>query len=107
MCVFSGVLRGHPEPRLATDTTEPTTSKPVVPLVLLSCPSSIAARRVPLGFCPMSTTAVESVAWDLEPLVGGEGPAGVDRQLDEAAERADAFAAAHAGKVAALDGPGL
>ncbi|MCW3015129.1 MAG: family oligoendopeptidase [Solirubrobacterales bacterium] len=55
----------------------------------------------------MSSTAVESVAWNLEPLVGGEGPAGVDRQLDEAAERADAFAVAHAGKVAALEGPDL
>jgi oligoendopeptidase F len=55
----------------------------------------------------MSTTAVESVAWNLEPLVDGEGSAGVDRQLDEAAERATAFAAAHVGQVAALDGPGL
>ncbi|WP_354701323.1 Oligoendopeptidase F, plasmid [Paraconexibacter sp. AEG42_29] len=55
----------------------------------------------------MSATAVETVAWNLEPLVDGEGPAGVDRQLDEAATRADAFAVAYAGKVAALDGPGL
>jgi oligoendopeptidase F len=55
----------------------------------------------------MSVTAVESVAWDLEPLVGGEGAAGVDRQLEEAATRADAFALEYAGKVAALDGPGL
>ncbi len=52
-------------------------------------------------------TAVESVAWNLEPLVGGDGAAGVDHQLDEAATRADAFAAAHVGKVAALDGPSL
>ncbi len=37
----------------------------------------------------------------------GEGEAGVDRLLDEARERADAFAAAHAGKVAELDGAGL
>ncbi|UTI65877.1 M3 family oligoendopeptidase [Paraconexibacter antarcticus] len=55
----------------------------------------------------MSTTEVGDVAWNLEPLVDGEGPAGVDRQLDEAAERATAFAAAHAGKVAAFDGPTL
>ncbi len=55
----------------------------------------------------MSTTTVESVAWNLEPLVGGEGPAGVDRQLDEAAARADVFAAAYAGKVATFDGPTL
>jgi oligoendopeptidase F len=39
--------------------------------------------------------------------VFGEGEAGVDRLLDEARERADAFAAAHAGKVAELDGAGL
>jgi oligoendopeptidase F len=55
----------------------------------------------------MSTTEVETVAWNLEPLVAGEGPAGVDRQLDEAAERAHAFAAAHAGRVAAFEGPEL
>ena len=55
----------------------------------------------------MSTTALEDVAWDLEPLVDGDGAAGADRQLAEAQQRADAFAAAHAGKVAALDGPGL
>jgi len=52
-------------------------------------------------------TALQDVTWDLEHLVDGEGPAGVDRLLDEAATRADAFAAAHAGKVAELDGPGL
>ena len=55
----------------------------------------------------MSTTALEDVAWDLEPLVDGEGEDGVDRLLDEADARADAFAAPHAGKVAELDGPGL
>ncbi len=55
----------------------------------------------------MSTTELEAVAWDLEPLVDGDGEAGVDRQLDEARERADAFAERHAGRVAELDGPGL
>ncbi|WCB92802.1 Oligoendopeptidase F, plasmid [Baekduia alba] len=55
----------------------------------------------------MSTTALESVAWDLEPLVDGEGTAGADRLLDEADRRATAFADQHAGKVADLDGPGL
>jgi oligoendopeptidase F len=50
---------------------------------------------------------VLEVAWDLEPLVDGAGPDGVDRQLAEADERAGAFAARYAGKVAALDGPGL
>ena len=55
----------------------------------------------------MTTTALEDVAWDLEPLVDGDGPAGVDRLLDEAERRATAFAEQHAGKVAELDGPGL
>lgn len=47
------------------------------------------------------------VAWDLEPLVNGEGEAGALRLLTEAAEQADAFAATYAGKVAELDGAGL
>ena len=52
---------------------------------------------------------VEGIAWDLEPLLdgAGEGAAGVETLLDEAQRRADALAAAHAGRVAALDGPGL
>lgn len=50
---------------------------------------------------------VLEVAWDLEPLVDGEGAGGVDRQLDEADQRATAFAERYAGKVAELDGPGL
>ncbi len=40
----------------------------------------------------MTTTASESVAWDLEPLVDGEGEAGADRLLAEADRRAAAFA---------------
>ena len=55
----------------------------------------------------MTTTAPEDVAWDLEPLVDGEGEAGADRLLDDAERRATAFAHTHAGKVADLDGPGL
>ncbi|UUY01549.1 M3 family oligoendopeptidase [Svornostia abyssi] len=47
------------------------------------------------------------VAWDLEPLVYGEGEAGALRLLGEAAELADTFAAAYAGKVAELDEAGL
>lgn len=47
------------------------------------------------------------VAWDLEPLVHGDGEAGALRLLEEAAEQADAFAATYAGKVAGIDGPGL
>jgi oligoendopeptidase F len=50
---------------------------------------------------------VQEVAWDLSPLVDGEGAAGVERQLTEADERAKAFAERYAGKVADLDGAGL
>jgi oligoendopeptidase F len=46
---------------------------------------------------------VAGVAWELEPLVHGDGANGVTRLLDEAATRAEAFAAAHAGRVAQLD----
>jgi oligoendopeptidase F len=55
----------------------------------------------------MSTTELQTVAWDLEDLVHGDGPEGSDRLLDEATERAEAFRARHAGKVAELDAPGL
>jgi oligoendopeptidase F len=59
----------------------------------------------------MSTAAADpalsDVAWDLEPLVEGDGQAGAERQLEEAARRAEAFAERHAGRVAELDGPGL
>jgi oligoendopeptidase F len=48
---------------------------------------------------------VQEVAWDLEPLVDGDGAAGVERQLEEADRRAATFAEQHAGKVAELDGP--
>jgi len=55
----------------------------------------------------MTATALDTVAWDLEPLVDGEGDAGCTRLLEEGLRRAEAFAATHAGHVAALDGPGL
>jgi oligoendopeptidase F len=55
----------------------------------------------------MTLIDVQEVAWDLDPLVDGEGPEGADRQLAEADERAARFAEAHAGRVAELDGPGL
>jgi oligoendopeptidase F len=45
---------------------------------------------------------VEDVSWDLAPLVHGEGDAGADRLLDEAAGRAQAFADTYAGRVAEL-----
>ncbi len=48
---------------------------------------------------------LERTAWDLEPLVDGEGEAGVERRLEEALTRAKAFAERYAGKLSELDGP--
>src|SRR6478735_7865399 len=50
---------------------------------------------------------LEDVAWDLDPLVDGEGGAGVDRQLTEAQDRSAAFAQRFQGKVGSIDGPQL
>lgn len=50
---------------------------------------------------------VAGVAWNLEPLVDGQGEEGVRRQLAEGAERAEAFAARYAGRLAELDADGL
>jgi oligoendopeptidase F len=46
---------------------------------------------------------VEDVSWDLSPLVHGEDEAGADRLLDEATQRAQAFADHHAGRIGELD----
>jgi oligoendopeptidase F len=51
----------------------------------------------------MTVMDVQEVAWDLDPLVDGEGPEGADRLLAEADERAARFAEAYAGRVAELD----
>jgi oligoendopeptidase F len=53
-----------------------------------------------------SDLKAELVAWDLEPLVDGRGPAGVDSQLDEA-DRLAAEVEARRGHVAELDAAGL
>ena len=50
---------------------------------------------------------LEDVAWDLEPLVDGEGEAGVDRLLKEAQDRSGAFAERHQGRVSSIDGAQL
>jgi oligoendopeptidase F len=50
---------------------------------------------------------LQRAAWDLEPLVEGEGEAGVRRRLDEALTRAQTFAERYAGKLEQLDGAGL
>lgn len=46
------------------------------------------------------------VAWDLEPLVAGRGPAGVDRLLDDAEHRAEGLEQ-HRGRVGELDAGAL
>ena len=48
-----------------------------------------------------------ATAWDLSPLVDGDEGSGVQRQLEEAQTRADAFAAAYDGKLSELDPAGL
>ncbi len=45
--------------------------------------------------------------WDLSPLLDGAGVEAVDRQLEDANQRASAFAERYAGKVAGLDVEGL
>src|SRR5437588_8298635 len=57
-----------------------------------------------------ATAAAEKqidLAWDLEPLVYGDGPAGVESLLDEAQERADSFAERYRGALASIDSDGL
>jgi oligoendopeptidase F len=51
--------------------------------------------------------ALDAAAWDLEPLLDGQGEGRVDDLLDEAQRRADAFAQRYAGQVAAIDGDQL
>jgi oligoendopeptidase F len=46
-------------------------------------------------------------AWDLEPLVDGEGEGGVESRLEDALERSRAFAGRYAGKLEGLDSAGL
>ncbi len=46
---------------------------------------------------------LQATAWDLEPLVDGEGPDGLQRRLAEALERAQKFAGRYAGKLGELD----
>jgi oligoendopeptidase F len=55
----------------------------------------------------MTLMDVQEVAWDLDPLVDGEGPEGADRLLAEADERAARFAETYAGHVAEIDADGL
>jgi oligoendopeptidase F len=48
-----------------------------------------------------------ATAWDLEPLVDGEGQEGVERRMVDALAAAQAFAERYAGRLAELDAAGL
>ena len=54
-----------------------------------------------------SDPELQQTAWDLEPLVDGEGSEGVERRLGEALERAQAFAERYVGRLGELDSAGL
>ena len=56
---------------------------------------------------PLTDPELLETAWDLDPLVEGEGETGVDRQLDEAVTAASEFAERYAGKVGEFDVTGL
>ncbi len=55
----------------------------------------------------LSDPELLSSAWDLDPIVAGEGNAGVERQLDEALARAAKFAETYTGRIGSLDAAGL
>jgi oligoendopeptidase F len=61
--------------------------------------------------CPSTSTAsdpeLEQTAWNLEPLVDGQGQDGARAQLAEALTHSQAFAARYAGKLGELDSAGL
>ncbi len=52
---------------------------------------------------PSPDAELEQTAWDLEPLVEGQGQDGARAQLTQALDRSRAFAASYAGKLAELD----
>jgi len=62
-----------------------------------------------MASAPSQTTdpALEQTVWDLEPLVEGEGPDGVEQRLGAALERAKVFAASYSGELGGLDVEGL
>jgi oligoendopeptidase F len=63
------------------------------------------AATAPAG--PTEDPELQQTAWDLEPLVDGDGEDGVKRRMGEALERAKAFASRYAGKLSQLDNAGL
>jgi oligoendopeptidase F len=66
-----------------------------------------ASSTRPTAVAEPADPELERVEWDLEPLVDGEGALGVERLLDEADARAEAFARRYAGAVAGFDSAAL
>jgi oligoendopeptidase F len=56
---------------------------------------------------PLTDPELLETAWNLDPLVDGDGEAGVDRQLDAAISAASEFSDRYAGKVGEFDTNGL
>ncbi len=56
---------------------------------------------------PSVDPELEASAWDLGPLLEGDGQEGVERRLGDALRRAQAFATSYAGKLGEIDGTGL
>jgi oligoendopeptidase F len=77
--------------------------------------SAGALWRDGLSWAAMAATApaqptdpeLQATAWDLEPLVDGEGQDGVEHRLRDALARAQAFSQRYAGKLGELDSAGL
>src|SRR5680860_1197283 len=57
--------------------------------------------------CGMNDPALAAASWDLEPLVEGQGPGGVDTLLASALERAEALAERLRGRVGEQDASAL
>src|SRR5271170_2616922 len=73
-----------------------------------SCAAWISSRKMATEAPTESTDPeLEQTAWDLEPLVDGEGPDGVEARMNDALARAKTFAEGYAGKLATLDSAGL
>jgi oligoendopeptidase F len=67
-------------------------------------PAGMAKLWTMAGDLPeLSDPELLGTAWDLEPLVDGEGEAGVERQLAEALKRAQRFAERYSGRLSEID----
>ena len=67
----------------------------------------MSSAPTPPGIFEAADPDLEEAAWDLEPLLDGEGEAGVERRMDEALSRSLLFAERYAGTLGEIDGAGL